>query len=387
MSFESIVSRVVHRSSDKYEFLEGNPELTFKVGTDWIPDLEYPMDDQDLADLIQDMIYEDCKAMGGDISKSEVDVDKVGFGGGDKTWKSTTFTAIVTVGPFEGKVYGKGTGLVEEYDAWIRPESFSIMFGGRGEKESSNKEGSKESSNKEGWLKKFIVLLKNINLGDYRTMTDEDWDWIIDAYRPEADHFEYFLRLNENRTFDKENDLNSLVIEANNILSELEAQLLKMQRDVDTPELNQTLDLIHELQKTKTSALEGLKVTDYGFFEAPPDDLDPDFAMTAEVTFSVSGPLLAKLLGRQQRMVERVLKELKPDKAIRQLHDGPASDTILKALKRYVDRSVYDMGQEEYDRDAYMERYDWGNTEYWEARIGPNSITYRVELDVLGEWD
>lgn len=138
---------------------------------------------------------------------------------------------------------------------------------------------------------------------------------------------------------------------------------------------------------SQIASLEGLKVTDYGYMEPPMDDLDPDFATTVEVTFSISGQLLAKLLGRQQRMVERVLKDLKPDKAIRQLHDGPASDTILKNLKRYVDRAVYDMGREEFDHDCYMERYDWGNTEYWEARIGPSSITFRVELDVLGEWD
>ena len=122
-----------------------------------------------------------------------------------------------------------------------------------------------------------------------------------------------------------------------------------------------------------------------------PKDDDSEFITDVEVTVNVSGMALARLFGKQRRVMEAFLEKLKPESAVNRLaNGGRLAEPILRATKPKVNRLLEYYGLEEFDRQVKITGIDFTeNTDYWEAKIDARkqSIRFTIELSVLGEWE
>jgi len=120
--------------------------------------------------------------------------------------------------------------------------------------------------------------------------------------------------------------------------------------------------------------------------QTPEDDYDDEFGTSVDVSFTVSGPTLAKLLGKQQRVMQKTLKSLDPKAALRLL-GGRNAAPLLTALRKSVAWALHNMAQDEFDRGAKLRQFDFEeDTSYWSAQVGDDRITFDVGLDATGRW-
>ena len=125
---------------------------------------------------------------------------------------------------------------------------------------------------------------------------------------------------------------------------------------------------------------------------APSDDFDSEFTADVRVSFNLGGQLLAQLLGKQQRVVPKVLSQLKgkSSKLISLLnHSGPAMRVLKKELTPMIRDALQEMAEDDFERGArliegeWAERQDYGST----AQVRPDGmILFSVDVETLGKW-
>lgn len=123
-----------------------------------------------------------------------------------------------------------------------------------------------------------------------------------------------------------------------------------------------------------------------------PGGFDDDFITLMEATFTISGKALARLFGKQQRVMDRYLSKLSEREALWPLKQGGrAADEVLKAVTPVLVKELGWYVLEEFqDREARRVKVDWAELQdLASAKIDPRrqAVTYTMEFDVLGEWD
>ena len=132
-----------------------------------------------------------------------------------------------------------------------------------------------------------------------------------------------------------------------------------------------------------TASSDDIEVLDVEFQQEPEDD---DFAVSLYVTFLVSGQTLARLVGKQRRVLQRYLETAKKkhnENAL--LHAAVNSDVVLQAVKKAVQRFVrehfvYDL---EMDAPRFDVTISEGSSDYpWLAKIDPANETVIFDIEV-----
>lgn len=126
----------------------------------------------------------------------------------------------------------------------------------------------------------------------------------------------------------------------------------------------------------------------------PEDDFDPDAVADVAIEFILKGKLLAQLMGKQERVLEKALKDLKPKQTIALLGQGSrnkAIDEILKAFRRPVNKVINEEAQGSFNRGARISWRDFDfadDTSYWSAKVDKNKkeIAFEVEVSVAWKW-
>lgn len=144
------------------------------------------------------------------------------------------------------------------------------------------------------------------------------------------------------------------------------------------------------IARTVTAAVPGLRINDVDFSSGQePDDYDDEFATTMMANFTVSEPLLSKMMGWQSRVVDRKLAELnkarhsKSGFVINRLFDSKVSGDILKELRRHVVGLLVD----HFDANVRVgpRNVNWDVDSEWRYYdIKNGAITFEVEIEVDG---
>lgn len=130
-------------------------------------------------------------------------------------------------------------------------------------------------------------------------------------------------------------------------------------------------------------AASDIKVLDVEFASGQePDDAieqEEDFATLVRVTFTVGGPTLARLLKKQDRVLEQALKTLKPQEVIRAAQN---SRDILKELTPPIKKMVQDYISSEGAR-AKSVSVDFASESdlAYAAKANPAKKEVRIELE------
>ena len=136
------------------------------------------------------------------------------------------------------------------------------------------------------------------------------------------------------------------------------------------------------------TAAPGIQIHDVDYSSGQePDDLDDEFATTMTAEFTLTEPLLSKLLGVQSRVLDRRLEELKKNRlkmnVVNRLFDSKVGDEVLKALRpKIVGRLV-----DHFERDVRVSPRDvaWDVDSDWQSfKVERNGIRFDVEVEVLG---
>ena len=132
-----------------------------------------------------------------------------------------------------------------------------------------------------------------------------------------------------------------------------------------------------------------VKDLDWASDQFPSDDYDPTAVGQVTAKFVVQGQTLARLLGKQERVMPEALAKINDRSAIGYLRSGPVADQILKTLTPVVQKLVVQTADDRFGRGARGTRVDYSDqTTYWSAHVdqAQQSITYEVDLDVLWTW-
>ena len=114
-----------------------------------------------------------------------------------------------------------------------------------------------------------------------------------------------------------------------------------------------------------------------------------EFATSMRVEFTLSGQALARMLGKQMRVLEHTLEKLEPSRAMRLL--DKTERPVMQALRPKVQAWLDDYGRDELDvsqANIDLLEFDWESDSYWSAKVDPRkeAIRFTVELSVSGEW-
>jgi len=154
-------------------------------------------------------------------------------------------------------------------------------------------------------------------------------------------------------------------------------------------------------EKTKTSAARvasrfieasDIRVVNVDFVgdRQPRWDGDPDFTADVTVTFDVSGMALARLFGKQRRVLEGFLEKLDEKTAIKRIEAGGSrTSQIMRAIEPEVNDLIIDYNLNEFDSDSKVRDFTPSeDTSFWEADIDPRKqrIRYTIEVDAHGLW-
>jgi hypothetical protein len=132
-----------------------------------------------------------------------------------------------------------------------------------------------------------------------------------------------------------------------------------------------------------------VKDVDWASDQFPDDDYEAEAVGQATVTFVIQGPMLARLLGKQERVLSEALGKLNDRQAIGLLRSGPVPAQILKVLTPAVQKLVAQTAADRFGRNVRGTKVDYSDqTTYWSADVdqATQSITYEVDLDVLWTW-
>jgi hypothetical protein len=133
-----------------------------------------------------------------------------------------------------------------------------------------------------------------------------------------------------------------------------------------------------------------VKEVDFVSGQEPQDDFDPTFVTDVEAVVVISGVMLARLMGKQQRVVSAVLEKMNQKEAISLVsRGGNVVNPIIMTLKGKISRLLDDYARDKFNRGARVTGIELAdNTEYWEAKINASeqSIQYNIELSVMGKW-
>jgi hypothetical protein len=133
-----------------------------------------------------------------------------------------------------------------------------------------------------------------------------------------------------------------------------------------------------------------VKEVDFVSGQEPQDDFDPTFAVDVEAVVVISGVMLARLMGKQQRVVSTVLEKMNQKEAISLVSRGGSTiNPIITTLKGKISRLLDDYARDQFSRGARVTGIELSdNTDYWEAKINASeqSIQYNIELNVMGKW-
>jgi|GEM_PF-4646416 len=174
------------------------------------------------------------------------------------------------------------------------------------------------------------------------------------------------------------------------VASDLRSQALRIAAEL--PKGDETRrKLLAAVQRSATD----IKVTDFEFAsgqEPRHDDYDDDFVTLVTVTFVVKGKALARLLGKQQRVLEQYLEKLGEHQAVRAIESGDrGAYEVLKVVEPVIKHEVKQYVWSEFDdRETNEMSVDLaGDQDFASAKIDPRrqQITFEMEFDVLGAWD
>lgn len=111
-------------------------------------------------------------------------------------------------------------------------------------------------------------------------------------------------------------------------------------------------------------------------------------ATSMRVKFTLSGRTLARMLGKQQRVVGKTLERLS-DKAAMRLLDKVERE-VVKGVKPLVKDFLVDYAGYALSAEVEIDELelDWNSDSHWSAKIDPKkeSIAYTVEMNVTGEF-
>jgi hypothetical protein len=132
-----------------------------------------------------------------------------------------------------------------------------------------------------------------------------------------------------------------------------------------------------------------VKDVDWASGQFPSDDYDPSAVGQVTVKFVVQGPTLARLLGKQERVLPEALSGTNSRKALGYLRGGPVAAQILKAVTPSVQKLVAQTAGDRFERGVRGVQVDYSaETTYWEAHVDQpgQQIVYEIDLDVAWSW-
>lgn len=122
----------------------------------------------------------------------------------------------------------------------------------------------------------------------------------------------------------------------------------------------------------------------------PGDDNDPDAAAQVYLEFSLSGEQVAKLLGKQMRVLDEALKKLQSKEALAALsHSSQTEREILQAAKAPIMKLLTQDARENFERGVKNVKMDIADrSDVWEAKVNAakKQIDFTIEVDVLWYW-
>lgn len=114
-----------------------------------------------------------------------------------------------------------------------------------------------------------------------------------------------------------------------------------------------------------------------------PDGLDEEFATTFDVDFSISGRELSKMLGIQERVLDKKMKKLTSKEVLKIL---ARNTKVQRDLEKLIEKEV----RKEFNNPVSIEyiELDIDDFSSWEANLIPNTqeIKIFVTCTVLGEF-
>lgn len=148
-----------------------------------------------------------------------------------------------------------------------------------------------------------------------------------------------------------------------------------------------------EVQDTQTVEAAGdinVRNVEYVSDQFPDDDNDPEGVADVRVQFDIKGPSLAKLMGKQQRVMEKALAQMDQRQALKLL-DSRMANMIFKQFVRPIQKLLSQTAQEEFGRDARLDPRSIVPTEdesYFSAKIDPKKgmISYEIEVESFWKW-
>lgn len=130
---------------------------------------------------------------------------------------------------------------------------------------------------------------------------------------------------------------------------------------------------------------------DFEAGQEPQNTADDDYATSFDVEFTLRGRALARMLGKQMRVLDRAVDKLDSASAIRALkRSGRTLDEVAKAASKEIrgamEDHAYEIGAQGVTVSVIEPHVD---SNYWEATVDKRKgeIKYLVQISVLGDWD
>jgi len=152
-------------------------------------------------------------------------------------------------------------------------------------------------------------------------------------------------------------------------------------------QVSEAISLVKRWAKSKTAstvvtAAADIKFTEIEFIsgQEPKDDLDDEIGTSLRARFTVSGKLLAKMLGKQMRVLEESLDKVTESQMLYAL--DKIEREVLKMLRPHAVRFVGAFMRDEFDRGLKTPKIEFSSdTLYWDADIKPKK--QEVEFVIL----
>jgi len=128
-------------------------------------------------------------------------------------------------------------------------------------------------------------------------------------------------------------------------------------------------------------------------FESGQEPQDWEWATSFYVEFTLAGAMLAKLLGKQRRVLPQALKRTTPKELLHLLgRNTKIQDAVVKATRPSIKRLLLDHMMDEFpDAEEFtIEGMEFGsNDDYWLANVSRDgeAVHFGVVVDVIGEFE
>jgi len=124
--------------------------------------------------------------------------------------------------------------------------------------------------------------------------------------------------------------------------------------------------------------------------QEPSDDYDDEFATSFDVSFTLGGRVVAALLGKQVRVLDRALLKVDGKQAVRAFQNNPRlQDEVLKAASRQIKQALFDYVDDEFGRGVRTTAMEFHtDSMYWTGSVDARKGTVTIEgqVSVEGEF-